>query len=193
MFTGTATVLLSGGIDSASCTHVLKKQGFPVEALFVDFGQAAAPMEEAAAKRLCIKMDVPLETVSIQSDRRFGPGEINGRNAFLIFTALALRKQTRGPIVIGIHAGTPYFDCSEHFFHSVSSLVEECSSGNANLIAPFLTWSKSDVYEYFVASKLPVGDTYSCEVGALEPCGSCLSCIDRANLDAGQATRSSSG
>ena len=37
-----ATVLMSGGIDSAACAAFLAAQGIKVSALFVDHGQAAA-------------------------------------------------------------------------------------------------------------------------------------------------------
>ena len=44
-----ATVLMSGGIDSAACAHLLAWQGNAinaVNAVFINYGQAAAAAEE---------------------------------------------------------------------------------------------------------------------------------------------------
>jgi 7-cyano-7-deazaguanine synthase in queuosine biosynthesis len=35
-----AIVLLSGGIDSAACVHLLKAQGMPVEGIFFDYDKS---------------------------------------------------------------------------------------------------------------------------------------------------------
>ena len=40
-----AWVLLSGGIDSAACAYYFQQRGDNVEAVFIDYGQAAAHAE----------------------------------------------------------------------------------------------------------------------------------------------------
>lgn len=47
-----ATVLLSGGIDSAAVLALLKSQGMQVRCLFVDYGQPAAEQELAASSSI---------------------------------------------------------------------------------------------------------------------------------------------
>lgn len=47
-----ATVLISGGIDSAACAHLLAAQGHLVHGIFVDFGQAARDHESRAVERV---------------------------------------------------------------------------------------------------------------------------------------------
>lgn len=182
MARGQATVLLSGGIDSAACAHLLKKDGYSVGGLFVDFGQASAQREKRAAIAVSEWLSIPMRVLEIAQDQRFGAGEIPGRNAFLVFSALAVCRCHDGLLAIGIHAGTGYFDCSPSFIERVMPLVEECTNGRASVVAPFLHWTKDEVYSYFLSAELPLNRTYSCEAGD-EPCGVCASCRDRKRLE----------
>jgi 7-cyano-7-deazaguanine synthase len=173
---------MSGGIDSAACAHLLVGQRIKVKALFIEYGQAAARMERRAVEALSVRMNLPLMIFSIQGAPSFSAGELAGRNAFLIFSAIFLARQISGLVAVGIHAGTPYYDCSHTFFESTSRLVGEHFDGALVLVAPFVTWSKEDVFRYFVSARLPLELTYSCEAGTDPPCGACASCIDRKAL-----------
>jgi 7-cyano-7-deazaguanine synthase len=177
-----ATVLFSGGIDSAACAHMLQGQNFDVEALFVDFGQAAARKEYDAACVLAQSIRAPLRRYTFSGNTSFGPGELVGRNAFLTFAALLVTGGKAGVIAFGLHAGTPYFDCSVEFLTSISKLVAEHTDGKVSVIAPFISWSKKDVFDYFQSARLSILHTYSCEAGTDPPCGACASCKDREAL-----------
>jgi 7-cyano-7-deazaguanine synthase len=174
-----ALVLLSGGIDSAACARYLSNQGNAVRALFVDYGQKAAPSERSSAQALSHALEIELDCVSLSPPAQFGSGEILGRNAFLVFAAL-LTKQTRsGVIALGIHSGTTYYDCSTAFAQSIDRLLAEHSDGRVHLSTPFISWSKKNIFDYYRSSGLPLELTYSCENGQRPPCGTCLSCRDR--------------
>ena len=177
-----ATVLMSGGIDSTACAHFLHSAGFSVRGLFIDYGQAARSAEARAVQAAAQHLACQVTSVSVLLGREFAAGELTGRNAFLISTALFAGISRPGVLAIGIHAGTPYFDCSEAFFEAIARLVSEQTDGTVTLIAPFLNWTKGDVFNYFTASQLPVSVTYSCESGGEEPCGLCASCRDREAL-----------
>jgi len=176
-------VLFSGGIDSGACAHYLAREKHEVHPLFVDYGQRAATPEAAAANKLSCALGLKLHSLNISTGRSFGAGEIRGRNAFLVFSAI-LSPLYNEPctIALGIHSGTPYYDCTVAFLDSVDRLVTEQSDGRARVIAPFLTWSKRNIFEYFKESELPLELTYSCEAGETPPCGECLSCRDRRAL-----------
>jgi 7-cyano-7-deazaguanine synthase len=174
-----ATVLLSGGIDSTACVHFLQTKGFDVHALFFDYGQAAATSESKAARAVSKYFQCRLDRICFKSRRGFGSGELLGRNALLIFAALFHTRALPGLLVVGIHSGTTYFDCSEVFLASVNKLVMEHTDGRVTVVAPFADWSKQDVYAYFRKSGLPLNITYSCETGHPTGCGECLSCRDR--------------
>jgi len=182
MSKASATVLFSGGIDSTACIHLLRRNGHQVGGLFVDFGQAAARMEHRSVVALSEHLTIPLDVLEIRNNAAFGAGELIGRNAFLVLAALLCRQMQSNLIAIGIHAGTSYFDCSPAFASHISSLVEECSASRASVIAPFLHWSKDDVYSYFLSTNVPLSLTYSCEASGPEPCQECASCKDRQRL-----------
>jgi 7-cyano-7-deazaguanine synthase len=115
-----AIVLLSGGIDSAACARYLQESGQSVHALFVDYGQKAAGPERNAAEQLSSVLGVELSTIQMKAPGSFGTGEISGRNAFLIFCCLLVKGRERpNAIGIGIHAGTPYYDCSSAFLEAI--------------------------------------------------------------------------
>lgn len=173
-----ATVLLSGGIDSAACAHFLQSRDLNVNAIFLAFGQPAEIYERTAARAVADHLDIPLQEVSITNSNSFSTGEIRGRNGFLIFAALISASPATSFIGMGIHAGTNYFDCSDRFAQRTSLLIEECTKGLVAPIFPFLNWEKIDVYEYFHISKIPLEITHSCESGTGRACKICQSCMD---------------
>jgi 7-cyano-7-deazaguanine synthase len=173
---------MSGGIDSAACAHLLRSQGMAVDGLFINHGQAAAEPEARAVAALTDHLGIGLRKAGLLWSRPFGPGELPGRNAFLIFTALLVSGGRSGLLGLGLHAGTPYYDCSEAFVTSIGQLVAEHTDGRVSLVVPFVTWTKKEVYDYFVSAGLPINATYSCEAGKEPPCGACASCRDRQAL-----------
>lgn len=177
-----ATILLSGGIDSAVCMHMLGRDGYDLMPIYIDFGQAAAAQEWPSVQKLSVYFGCKPIKINLRAGRPFGSGEIRGRNAFLISTALMLSPSPSGLIVIGIHAGTTYYDCSPAFFDRMAALTGENSDGKFALAAPLLRWTKSEVYSYFRDTGIDRNFTYSCETGHPTSCGTCLSCLDRKML-----------
>lgn len=177
-----ATLLMSGGIDSTACAHFLLKQGFIVNGLFLDYGQAAIAHEYKAIKKISGHFDIPIQILRTMIGQKYKQGEIVGRNALLIFSALMLLKPKSGIITLGVHSGTPYYDCSENFIRKANAIVSEYTDGRVELMTPFLTWHKQDIIFYCQQNKIPLKLTYSCEKGTMPPCGKCLSCIDRGEL-----------
>jgi 7-cyano-7-deazaguanine synthase len=176
-------VLLSGGMDSAACAHYLQRNGHTVCGLFVDYGQKAAGPEERAVEQVGTLLGIQISRLKVLSPQSYGCGEIPGRNAFLIFSALMTFGHDKpSAIAMGIHGGTPYYDCSPAFVESISRLVSEYTDGRTRVIAPFVDWVKQEVFEYCAEAKIPIELTYSCEAGEVPPCGFCVSCRDRRML-----------
>lgn len=180
---GAALVLLSGGIDSTACIHFLQNRHFQVSAFHISYGQPAGPIEKTRSEEIARYFNIPLRTCQVHAQTNLTAGEIQGRNAFLIFAALALAEQVHGLIAIGIHSGTNYYDCSPPFFKKISSIVAEYTEGKITLLAPFIECTKKDIFKYCEQHHLPIELTYSCERGVLPPCGECLSCKDRKGLE----------
>lgn len=177
-----AVVLLSGGIDSAACAYFLLAQGHQVRSVFVDHGQLAAAAEYGAAMAMSQRLGIHLTRVQALGAIPSGTGEIFGRNAFLLVSAMFLLGLRSGLLGLGIHSGTPYRDCSPQFIEAMQGLLTMHTDGRLRLIAPFLEWKKQDVLTYFMRTGLPLELTYSCESGMARPCGQCASCGDRRAL-----------
>ena len=120
-----ATVLMGGGIDSAACAHLLQARGHVVRGIFIDYGQAAAANERLAVETLTTRLNVPLAVHTVTGTVGYSSGELVGRNAFLVFSAIFLSRCNTGLLAIGIHGKTPYYDCSPPFFDAMSRLVAE--------------------------------------------------------------------
>lgn len=177
-------LLLSGGIDSTACLAFYLKQEFQVECFHISFGQPAFKHEQYAAERVARHYNAPLTILRWSGSTDFTVGEIIGRNAFFLLGALTEIGKNTGILATGIHAGTPYFDCSPSFLSSLQTVFDGYCDGRIRLAAPFIEWSKQQVFSFCESEKVPIGLTYSCEKGTHGPCGICLSCKDRRALNA---------
>jgi len=177
-----AAVLMSGGLDSYACAILFKAQGLSVRGVYIDYGQAAARNERTAARTLAAQIQIPVAEITLSRKRAFGAGELMGRNLFLISTAIFLGGVHSGILGISIHAGTPYADCSGPFFKAASSLMALQTDGRVTLVAPFLDWSKLQIFQYLQSQGAAIDHVYSCESGTIPPCGYCASCRDREAL-----------
>jgi 7-cyano-7-deazaguanine synthase len=176
-------ILLSGGIDSACCIAFYQEMGYEVTGVFVNYGQPPVQREEQSANAIAKYYGIPLHTVHSCGPSGEFRGEIPGRNAFLVFAALLYHPIFSGVLALGIHSGTPYYDCSQDFAFQLNKIVAGYRNGKVVLGTPFLTWTKQMVYEFCLERKIPIHLTWSCEVGPSEPCGQCMSCMDREHLN----------
>ena len=178
-------ILLSGGIDSTACVTFYKDLGRSSCGLFIDYGQPALKQEAESAKTIANYYSIPLLSSMWIGNRIKSSGYICGRNSFLITAALMECPESVSVIAIGIHSGTNYSDCSPQFLNKMQEVLDLYTLGKLHLSAPFLEFSKSEIYSYCMHKKIPVNLTYSCEWGGPMPCGECLSCKDREILNAG--------
>lgn len=177
-------VLLSGGIDSASCVAFYLRLGHAVTGVFVDYRQPPRAQEEHSARAVAAHYSIPLEVIRCDGQQTNYSTEIRGRNAFLVFAALLFAPIQKGVISLGIHRGTPYYDCSELFAADAARIVSGYTNGRVTLGVPFLTWDKGMIHQFAREAGVPVALTWSCEVGPAVPCGQCMSCRDREVLHA---------
>ena len=173
-------VLLSGGIDSATVLALASQHGPTPTALFIDYGQAAASAEAAASFAVASHYRSPYRTLTL-SGLSFGSGEIRGRNIFLANSALLAFEGSVGTVMIGIHAGTRYKDCSPSFVDLVQQSYDFHTGGAISFSAPLVGRLKADIVGIAAELGVPIEHTYSCET-ANQPCETCLSCRDREDL-----------
>jgi 7-cyano-7-deazaguanine synthase len=170
-------VLCSGGLDSTTIATDLVVENEQVELCFVDYGQPAAAAERRSVTATAQRLGVGLCVVGVEGLAVPRAAEIAARNLTLIAVAIAARP-TAPMIVVGIHTGTGYRDCSLAFVDLMQQVLDFHTDGQSQLVAPFLSWSKPDVVALAQKLGVPIGLTHSCEA-ADEPCGECRSCLDR--------------
>ena len=177
-----AIVLLSGGIDSMACLHFYLNEGYDVDCVFCDYGQPAIGAEFLAAKSIADYFHVNLDIINSNKINVPKSGEIYGRNAFLVIQAFCHLGVGKHKIVLGIHGGVSYPDCSMVFLDAMNRIMDCYADGVVVVEAPFIDWRKTEIIDYCKNNKLPLDLTYSCEVGCVPPCGECLSCKDRREI-----------
>lgn len=171
-------LLLSGGIDSTACLHFYKDQFSEVDCLFVDYGQPALDMERRAVRSISDYYSINLKELQISGSLEQKDGEFFGRNALFLTLALTQFRAKSGLIAIGIHAGTGYDDCSFDFKRSMQGLFDQYKSKSVEVGAPFINWTKNEIWDYCREIKIPLNLTYSCELGLEQPCNKCKTCKD---------------
>jgi 7-cyano-7-deazaguanine synthase len=171
-------VLLSGGIDSSTCLAFFLSQGMSAQGIFVDYGQASAKREARAARVIAAHYGVPLIRLAWSGCTEKGGGLIRARNAFLVMGALMELPEQVSQLALGIHAGTPYVDCRPSFLSAIQAVIDQYELGSVRVAAPFVRWTKSDIWQLSKQLKVPTNLTYSCELGLVQPCGRCDSCAD---------------
>ena len=172
-----ALALLSGGIDSCTALMLAQRLQLEVTGLFVDYGQPSARAEECAASSLSDQLGFKLRKVRYQG-RAFGAGEIRGRNSFLLNVGLLEVNSEPGIILIGVHAGTNYKDCSPAFLTIMQRSFDFHTGGTISIAAPFASMTKREIFTLATELAVPIFKTYSCEA-ANQPCQKCNSCLDR--------------
>lgn len=176
------TILLSGGIDSFILANFLIGLERDIDALFIDYGQPSASIEFEASRNVSRYLNIPYKKIVVSGITIPEMGEIRARNIFLIALAVMSNHYGSREIALGIHTGTPYFDCSESFYNDFKKIIYDCTNQEVSLIAPLLNWTKPQLIKYAKDKNLPLDITYSCEKGVPKGCGQCLSCLDREGL-----------
>jgi 7-cyano-7-deazaguanine synthase len=175
-------VLLGGGIDSSVVVDLLRRRNKGLMGVHFNYGQPALRGERRAVRAIAHRYGVPVRwrnlgpPVSQQGDEFFC------RNALFILATAAELGFEPLRIVTGIHAQSPYYDCSAEFLTTVQRLLDGHFHGRIVVETPLLGFSKSDVVAYARKRRLPLQLTYSCTRSSLKPCQECPSCLDRRAL-----------
>lgn len=179
--------LTSGGIDSLCMLHWLKTGDHywtpqDVKAIHWSYGQSASDRELESARKIAEWTNTPIDYYRLQKTSEFTGGLIPFRNLFLAAATGMVVGSEEIIISLGIHSGTNYYDCSPTFVAECDRILQNHTEGRSRLIAPFLHWTKHDIFSYLCDNNLPAHLCYSCELGGQVPCGTCDSCKDREML-----------
>ncbi|MER3413226.1 MAG: 7-cyano-7-deazaguanine synthase QueC [Armatimonadota bacterium] len=190
-----AVVLLSGGMDSAVCMALAKRDGFPVHALSIDYGQRHR-VELDAARAVARWAEVESHLVVPLDLRPFGGSSLTdlsmpvpkeglsdgvpttyvpARNTILLSLALALAEVRQAQdIFIGVNAVdySGYPDCRPKYIAAFQELANVALRATAEqgtpttIHAPLINLSKAEIVRLGASLGVPFKQTVSC----YDPC-----------------------
>lgn len=200
-----AVVLLSGGLDSATCAWEARAAGYVVYALTIAYGQRHSRELDAAqqvAQQLGVadhkiaKLDLTLWGGSALTDSTIAvPTEgidasvipvtyVPARNTIFLALALGYAETVNAQaIYIGVnhldYSGYP--DCRPEFiqaFQHVADLAtrQTIEGSRITIATPLQNLTKIDIVRRARVLGVPIEETWSCYTGGDEPCGVCDSC-----------------
>jgi 7-cyano-7-deazaguanine synthase len=201
-----AVVLLSGGLDSATCLAIARAEGYECHALSVAYGQrhvvelaAAARVAQAlgAAQHHTLTVDLAAFGGSALTDPKLAVPEtptdgipityVPARNTVLLSLALALSEVVEAQdIFIGVNAVdySGYPDCRPEFiaaFQRLASLATRAGVEGRlalNVRAPLIAMRKADIVRRGLELGVDFAMTVSCYQADANgrACGRCDSC-----------------
>ncbi len=200
-----AVVLLSGGLDSATCLALAREQGFDITALSFDYGQRhnaelAASQRVAAALGVrdhrVMRLDLGLIGGSALTDKDIAVPEeasegipvtyVPARNTVFLAFALGLAEVTHAQdIFIGVNAVdySGYPDCRPEFIEAFTTLANLATKvgvegDRMRIRTPLMTLSKAEIIRTGLRLGLDYSLTVSCYQAdeAGRACGRCDSC-----------------
>jgi len=205
-----SVVLLSGGMDSATCLALATRERPPVHAVTVVYGQRHA-REIRSARALTrryrvarhIVLTLPLgpllDSALTRRGRRLPTsgtprGQIPStyvpaRNTILLSIALGYAEGHRlSAIYLGANAidYSGYPDCRPEYLHEFERLARLATKAGVlegwtpRVRAPLVRLSKADIVRLGDRLGVPWELTWSCYAGGRRPCGRCDACRLRA-------------
>ena len=192
-------MLLSGGIDSATCLYMAKKRGYDLTALTFHYhGIAASELKaaKAIARAAGVKMHriARLPDLREASDIRGGsfqglpPTYIPMRNSIFYSVAAGFAEEIGADFVIGGHnkddltvfrdVGAAFFGSLERAFWAGSRVL---ARRRTRLLRPLRSKTKSQVIRTAVSLGVPLRLTWSCHRDGSRHCWRCSGC--RARID----------
>ena len=205
-----AVVLLSGGLDSATCLAIARSQGFSCYCLSFDYGQRHNA-ELQAARRVAAALGATEQRTLNLGLAQFGgsaltdtsiavptagvqPGipvtYVPARNTIMLSLALAWAKVLGSrDIFVGVNAVdySGYPDCRPEYiaaFETMANLATKAGVEGHKLAihAPLIDLSKADIIRRGLALGVDYGLTVSCYQADADgqACGACDSCRLRA-------------
>lgn len=200
-----AVVLLSGGLDSATCAAQAIADGYDVIALSLNYGQRH-DRELLAANQVVAHLKIQDHFVMQVNLAQWGGSALTdpaiavptngsdsgvipityvpGRNTVFIAIALSLAEAKGAEaIYLGINAVdySGYPDCRPEYLEAFQNLAILSSKAGLEgkaptLVSPLVTDSKVDIVRRALQLEVPIALTWSCYQGGDRPCGVCDSC-----------------
>jgi 7-cyano-7-deazaguanine synthase len=198
-----AVVLLSGGLDSATCLAIAKNLGYECHALTINYGQRHRIELDSAARiaqsfhvyHKIISVDLTAIGGSALTDDldvpKSGPTEeipityVPARNTIFLSLALGFAEVIGAEaIIIGANAVdySGYPDCRPEFIESFANLAQVATKAGIEgkpirILAPIINLTKSQIIQAGLDLGVDYAQTHSCyDPNNGKPCQKCDSC-----------------
>lgn len=202
-----AVILLSGGLDSATCLAIAQSRGFTLHCLTIQYGQRH-DIELESAKLIAVSMEakehkiievdlsafggsaltddipVPKDSLSEEIPVTYVPA----RNTVMLSLALAYAETRQAnDIYVGVNAVdySGYPDCRPEFINAFQNLARLATKSGVNgeeivIHAPLIQMTKPEIIRTGLQLGVDYGITHSC-YDPLDgrPCEHCDSCLIR--------------
>lgn len=197
-----AVVIVSGGLDSTTLLYDVINQGYDVNVLSFNYGQRHKK-ELEYIKKTCRILNIPHKILSLDVLNEVAPsiltregdmpeGSYNDENMKLtvvpnrnmvmlsLATAYAIGVKAK-KLFYGAHAGDHeiYPDCRLDFVESMKKSIALCDWSVIELVAPYVSITKTDVVRKGHNLLVPFRNTWSCYAGTERPCMKCGTCQER--------------
>lgn len=204
-----AVVLLSGGLDSATCLYWAKSQGYNCHCLVFDYGQrhkkeikySLQVAKSAKCQYFVVNISLPWKGSSLLDKKLPVPFSsaichlpsvipstyVPARNTIFLSFALSYAEAIGAQaIVIGANAldYSGYPDCRPVYFQAMQKMANLATKVGVEgkkikILTPLLHKTKAQIIKLGTKLKVPYKLTWSCYRGGAIPCGTCDSCILR--------------
>lgn len=200
-----ALVMLSGGLDSATCLYWAKKKFSEVSAItFNYYGRLAqekrstARLTRSAGIAELISVDLPF--VKEASDfyngrlKKHDPqalwsSYVPARNLMFYSIAAHYAEYLGAKWIVGGHNShdVSFFkDASSKYIEKLNALFREgcllCNGRTYRIVLPLAKKNRREIVRLAIRLKVPIGQTWSCHNEGYAHCGKCYACRQR--LDA---------
>jgi 7-cyano-7-deazaguanine synthase len=198
-----ALVMLSGGLDSATCLYWAKEKFSDIFTItFNYFGRlvqekrAAAKLVKAAGVNDLIEIDLPFvrEAGDFYRVRLKNPGSDAGwsssyvpvRNMIFYSITAHFAEYIGAKWIIGghnLHDVNFYKDASKSYIDKLNGLFKEgcllCDDQAYQVLLPLAEMNRKQIIRLAIDLKAPLELTWSCHRDGSVPCGRCYACRQR--------------
>lgn len=199
-----SVIIISGGIDSTTLLYKALSEKQQVYAISFNYGQKHSK-ELLMARGVTRGLGVPHVVVNIPEVQKVlsstltGSGDIPeghyaqdtmkqtvvpNRNAIMLSIAYGYAISIKADqLMYGAHTGDHFIypDCRPEFVAQLNRAFKTGNEGfgNVEIVAPFITISKSDIVREGIKLNVPFECTWSCYNGQDRPCLKCGTCTER--------------
>jgi 7-cyano-7-deazaguanine synthase len=198
----TALVMLSGGLDSATCLYWAKKNFSEISVITFNYynrieNEKRAAVELARRVNIVNFLEINIPFIKEFSDFYNGnhpaPG-YDGRWASyvparnLIFYSIAAHYAEFLNIkrIIGghnIHDGTFFIDATKDYIEKLNLLIKRgclfCNDDPCMILVPLAEMDRKTIINLAIELNVPIELTWSCHNKAKTHCGQCYACLQR--------------